>query len=51
MSLHIWHRQGPCKPSSCTTFTLNSHWGRATTGKNKSCIYVHRVTLVMSDSL
>ena len=51
MSLHIWHRQGPCKPSNCTTFTLNSYWGRAATGKDKSCIYVHRVTSVMSDSL
>ena len=33
MSLHTWHRQGPHKPSSCATFTLNSHWGRATTGQ------------------
>ena len=33
MSLHTWHRQSPCTPSSCTTFTLNSHWGRAVTGK------------------
>ena len=30
---------------------LNSHWGRASTGKKKSCIYAHRVTLVVSDSL
>ena len=35
MSLHTWHRQGPRKPSNCTTFTLNSHWGRAATGKEK----------------
>ena len=35
MSLHTWCCQGPCKPSSCATFTLNSHWGRATTGKKK----------------
>ena len=33
MSLHTWHHQGPQKPSSCTTFMLNSHWGRAATGK------------------
>ena len=33
MSLHTWHRQGPRKPSSCTTFMLNSYWGRAATNK------------------
>ena len=33
MSLHICHRHSPCKPSSCATFMLNSHWGRAATGK------------------
>ena len=33
MSLHTWHCQGPCKPSSCATFTLDPHWGRAATGK------------------
>ena len=33
MSLCTWHPQGPCKPSSCATFTLNSHWGRAASGK------------------
>ena len=33
MSLHTWHRQGPHKPSICATFILNSHWGRAATGK------------------
>ena len=33
MFLHTWRCQGPHKPSSCTTFTLNSHWGRAATGK------------------
>ena len=32
MSLH----KGPRKPSSCATFMLNPHWGRAATGK-KSC--------------
>jgi len=35
MSLHTWHHQGPHNPSSCTTFTLNTHWGRAATGKKK----------------
>ena len=33
MSLHTWHGQGPRKPSSCATFTLNSHWDRSVTGK------------------
>ena len=32
MSLHTWCHQGPCKPSSCVTFMLNSHRGRAATG-------------------
>ena len=50
LSLHTWRCQGPRKPSSCATFTLNSHWGRAATGKKKSCVYGHRVTLVVSDS-
>ena len=42
------------KPSSCATFTLNSHWDRDATGKKKSCVYAHRVTLTfltLSDSL
>ena len=30
---HTWHHRGPHKPSSCATFTLNSQWGRAATGK------------------
>ena len=33
VSLHTWRHPGPRKPSSCATFTLNSHWGRAATGK------------------
>ena len=33
MCLHTWCCQGPCKPNSCATFTFNSHWGRAATGK------------------
>ena len=36
MSLHTWCHQGSRKPSSCTTFTLNSYWGRAATGRKKS---------------
>ena len=36
MSLHTWRCQGPHKPSSCATFMLNSHWGRAATDKKKS---------------
>ena len=52
MSLYTWHLQGPCKPSSCSTFMLNSHWDRAATGKKrKSCVYMLRVSLVLSDSL
>ena len=50
MSLHIWRCQGPHKPGSCATFMLNSHWGRAATGK-KSCPYAHRVASVVSNSL
>ena len=33
MSLHTWGLQGPQKPGNCGTFMLNSHWGRAATGK------------------
>ena len=39
MSLHTWHLQGPHKPSSCATFTLNTHWGRAATGKKVLHLY------------
>ena len=46
--MHPWCHRGPPKPTSCTTFTLNSHWGRAATGK-KSCIYACRVASVVSD--
>ena len=51
MSLHTWCRQDPRKTSSCSTFILNSHWGRASTGKKKSYGYACRVTSVMSHSL
>ena len=50
VSLHTWHHQGPCKPSSCAPFTLNSHWGRAAIGQKKS-VHTHRVILVQSNSL
>ena len=30
-----WALLGPCKPTSCTTFLLNTYWGRAATGKEK----------------
>ena len=33
MFLHTLRSQGPHKPSSCATFTLSSHWGRAAMGK------------------
>ena len=51
MSLHLWCCQGPHKPGSCANFMLNSHWGRAATGKKKSCAYAHRVASVVSNSL
>ena len=44
MSLHIWSHQGHLKPSSCTTFMLNSHWDRAATGK-KSLAPMHTGSL------
>ena len=50
MSLHTWHRQSPHKPSIWATFTLKSPWGKGNTGK-KSCVYVHKVILVMSGSV
>ena len=50
MSLHTRCHQGPRKPSSCATFTLNSLWGRADTG-GKSCICARRVALVVFNSL
>ena len=46
MSLHTWHSQGPCKPSSYTTFMLNTHWGRAATGK-KSLASMHTGWLLL----
>ena len=38
MSLHTWGCQGSRKPSSCATFMLNPHWGRAATGKKVLCL-------------
>ena len=40
LSLHTLHCQGTCKPSSSTTFMLNSHGGRAVTGKKVLCLCV-----------
>ena len=51
MSLHTWRLQGLHEPSSCATFTLNSHWGRVATSKKKSCIYTYRVASIVSNSL
>ena len=47
MSLQTWCCQGPHKPSSCTTFSLNSHCSRATTGKKKkkSFVFMHAGSL------
>ena len=48
MSLHTWRHQGSCNPSSCITFTLNPHWGRAPS-KKESYIYAYtRVQLFAS---
>ena len=33
VSLHTRQHQAPHKPSSCATFRLKPHWGRAATGK------------------
>ena len=40
MSLYTWHRQGPHNPSSHATFMLNSHWGRAATGKKEKVLHL-----------
>ena len=40
MSVHTWRCQGPCKPSSCASFMLNSHWGRAVTGKKEKVLHL-----------
>ena len=51
MSLHTWYRQGSHKPSSCGTFMLSLHRGRATTGK-KSLVSMHTGSLQLClDSL
>ena len=41
VTLHTLCCQGPCKPSSCTTFRLHSHWGRAATSKKKNLAFIH----------
>ena len=51
MFLYTWHRQGPRKPNSCTTFTLNSHWGRAATGKGNSLAFVRTGSLQLCPTL
>ena len=52
MSLYTWHCQGPHNPSSCATFTLSSHWGRAVTGKKESLVSMDAgVASVVSNSL
>ena len=38
VSLHTWHCQGPRKPSSCTTFMLNSHWAELPQAKKVLCL-------------
>ena len=49
MSLHTLHHHGPCKPSSCATFALNSPGGRAATGQNNIYwVYAHRVASAVS---
>ena len=50
MSLHTWRPLGPCNPSSCATFTLNS-LGQSCHGHKKSCVDVCRDASVVSDSL
>ena len=51
VSLHTRHRQGPRKPSSCATFTLNSQGAELPQAGKKSCIYAHKVTSAVSNSL
>ena len=50
MPLHIWYRQGARKPSSCTTFMLNSLGQSCHRQKKKSCVCVCRVASVVSNS-
>ena len=42
--------RGYCKPSSCATFMLNSHWGRAATGK-KTSVSMHTGSLRLCQTL
>ena len=39
MSMYTCRCQNPCKLSNCATFRLNSHWGRAATGKKVLCLF------------
>ena len=49
MSLHTWHHQGPCKPSSYPP-SHSTLTGAELPQAKKSYIYAHSVTLVVSDS-
>ena len=40
MSLNTRRHQGPCKPSSCSTFTLHSHWAELPQAKKKSLVFM-----------
>ena len=51
MSLHTWHCQHLCKPSSCAAFTFKSHWAEMPQAKKMSFTYAHRVASAVSDSL
>ena len=50
LSLHTWHCQGPHKPRSCATFMLNSHCGRADSGK-RSLVSMHAGSLRLCPTL
>ena len=43
MSLNTWRCQGPCKPSNCTTFRLNSSLGQSchNNNNNKEIVFMH----------
>ena len=63
-TLHTWHCQGPWKPSSCSTFTVNllqkscHSWKKKKKKerkkekeKEKSCNYLHKIASVLSNTL
>ena len=52
MSLHTLRHQGPHKPSSCTTFMLNSQWGqRCRRQKKKVLCLCAQGPLILANSL